>query len=333
MRILIITEANEIVASGHLMESIALYRELIKKGVEVCILVNSDIPEFFGELLRDYNYSQYCKTLDDGKEDIIRHLINNKYDVIVTDLREIKNCQLKYIKKRLTGKTICLDEWGNRFLECDVIVNNMADKRFWNYKDSTSKIYTGPEFLILSEKLECYHKKEKIINEKIKKIVISMGGVDKNNNTKRIVDVLKDTTKYESVDVVLGGGYKWDEEITAVVENISNYRIHKNIDYLFDLFYEADLVFSAGGNTMYELAAIGTPTIIIPTMEHEKINGKAFEKKGFSHVVKLEEVTNIIANMSKEHRNKESLAGKDLVDGYGLKRISNIIMEMNNDGR
>ena len=70
MKILIITEANEKVASGHLMESIALYKKLVANNIEALILRNHDIPCLWGKKLESIDNATYSFSLYQGMEEI-----------------------------------------------------------------------------------------------------------------------------------------------------------------------------------------------------------------------------------------------------------------------
>lgn len=326
MKILIITEANEYVASGHLMESISLARRLADMQIEYLLLINSDMPDVWKEKLKGFKYGEYTKSLDYGMDMILKEIVSNLYDVIVTDVREITNEQVHYIKKVFNNRLVCIDEWGNRLLDCDYIINNMLDQYYWNYFDSHAIIYAGPQYLMLSEELKEYHRKEKCISNKISNVVISMGGVDPNNNTLKVVNLLKKMENINTINVVLGGGYLFIDELLNVIGNDRRFYIHQNINYIYDLFENADLAFCAGGNTMYELAGIGTPMIVLPTMPHEKRNGKAFERMGLCRVV--DEINEkIIANFDYERRVRMSKKEKQLIDGGGLAQVINLILK------
>lgn len=331
MKILIITEANEKVASGHLMESIALYKKLVANNIEALILRNHDMPCLWAKKLESINNATYSFSLYQGMEEILKHLKDNAYDVIVTDLREIQNEQLLRIKQVFQGKIICLDEWGNRFLNCHAIVNNMADRSFWDYKDSTAQIYAGGQYLILNSALKNYHAKKKVISQEIQNIVITMGGVDINNSTQKIYDIIKQIDSIKTIHIVLGGGYSNEEKMRQSVEADLRCVVHKNIDYLFELIYDADVAFCAGGNTMYEIACIGTPAIVVPTMSHEEINGRAFQRAGFGHVFvrdDMKEILPFMLSFDQKMRAQMSGCGKKLIDGNGVERVLQIILAL-----
>ncbi len=326
MKVLIITEANEKVASGHLMESISLAQKLEEKKFFYVLMVNSDIPDVWKEKLQGLNYREYERSLDYGMDEINNAILSDDFNVVITDVRAITNEQIIEIRKVFSKRIICLDEWGNRFLECDVIVNNMLDITFWNYLDSPAKVYAGPQYLMLSDKLIEYHNREKKIAPRIKNVVISMGGVDPKNNTKVIVNILRRIQEIEEINVVLGGGYIYKEELLNITETDMRFKIHQNINYIYDLFEEADLAFCAGGNTMYELASIGTPMVVIPTMPHEEKNGKAFEQAGACMVV-YELIPQLVLDLQFDNRVEMSHKGKNLIDGMGLERIIALISD------
>lgn len=328
MKTLIITEANEKVASGHLMESISLAKKIIQEEQEVLLAVNDDVGDEWKPLFAELPSLMYKSNLDVGMSVIQSCLKLEEFDVVVTDVREIKETQIKRIRAYFGGEIICLDEWGNRELSCDVIVNNMLDAYFWSYGNTKAELYCGPQYLMLKQSLQKYHKKGKTIADIPQKIVITMGGVDEKNHTAQILQRVSELPEITTIDVVMGGKYKYETEIRTAYGNDCRVKFHKNIDYLFDLFLEDDVAFSAGGNTLYEMASIGIPSIVIPTMEHEKMNGRAFQKQGYGVVVdekKLNEIGMVMASLSYEKRLEMYEKGRALVDGEGTQRIWNII--------
>ena len=325
MNVLIITEANEIVASGHLMESIALARKCKEMGIDYTVLVNADMPAAWKERLIDLRFQEYTQSISKGMREIKGVISSQNFDVIIIDVRELKNEQIQIIRKVFNKRIVCLDEWGNRYLDCDIIVNNMLASYYWNYQDSKAKLYAGPQYLMLEDKLKVYHNKKKYIAKNIKKIVISMGGVDPKNHTKRIVHDLRGIPELFEIDVVLGGGYLYKEELVRTIGEDSRFVIHQNINYIYELFEQADVAFCAGGNTMYELAGIGTPMIVIPTMVHEEKNGKEFERAGACKLLEGE-IQETLYGLNVYERKKMSFNGKKLIDGKGVDRILEIVV-------
>lgn len=334
MKILIITEANQEVASGHLIESVALAYKAIQEKHCVMIALNSNLREEWKTYINNLEVITYGNDLDAGILVIKEYIKKYKFDIIVTDVRQLIESQVSELRLYHTGLIICLDEWGNRKISCDIIINNMMSDYFWNYDASGAKIYCGPEYLMLKSSLQLYHNKEKMISKSVNKVLISMGGVDINNHTLKILKSIMYNSHINVIDVVLGGGYMYEKDIISDFSNDKRIKIHKNIDYIYELFLKDDIAFTAGGNTLYEMAAVGIPCIVVPTMKHEEINGMAFEEKGYGMVVREKELYRLEEKMKMfdyDNRVIMSKNGKKLIDGKGLERVWNIIVNAINN--
>lgn len=332
-RIVIVTEANELVATGHLYESVELGDNLVENGYSIMTLINKDAASELKEKIK-CSCDEYNGQI--ALSDAIRQkIIFFNPSVIVFDLREIKNEELLSIREYFKGVIICIDEWGHRRLDCDVIINPMVDSFFWDYEDSPAKKFFGGQYLVLPRKIQRYHKEIRNINERVKRVCISMGGVDKNGTTQRILKLLPQLFSEIKWDVVIGGGNTKEDEIRDISKEYCNVAVYKNISYIYDLFYDADIAFCAGGNTLHELACLGTPMIVIPTMPHEYNNGKYFEKAGaglclpLSQVVTEIEIINAFKNMMDyKIRINHSDNGKRISKGDGVELTKDIIDEM-----
>ena len=101
-----------------------------------------------------------------------------------------------------------------------------------------------------------------------------------------------------------------------------------------ELMLNSDIAISAGGQTLYELARIGVPTIGICMAKNQEKNLNGWQMAGFIDYIgwynnnELQFVLKqSIANLiSSEERTSRSKIGKALVDGKGASRIVNVIM-------
>ncbi len=334
MYCIIITEANQKVATGHLLEACELIDELQERAHQVYLLINEDCPN--GLLSRIHcTYSFFRDSLHYDIISVIEQIKAEDPDVVVTDMRKIENEDILTIKSRTEKKMFVIDELGHRRLDADVIINPMIAACFWDYPNSKGVKFFGQDYLALPRKLRAYHIKEKPIRSKIKNICISMGGVDLYGTTVKLVKWLSTIFHDVQINCVLGVGFLFSQELRSTIESLPpNNQLHvmKNIHNIYEYFYEADLAFCAGGNTLHELACIGVPTIVIPTMDHELRNGQAYASRGFGICLsKSEEITagsiesSIAKMLSKEYRKKMSRNGKMACDGMGCKRTAEII--------
>lgn len=329
--VLLVTEANERVASGHLLECAELARLLRAEGVHVDVAVNDDACDAF-KLRLGGPYLEYHQNAEADVVFFSDLLRGKKYSVIVTNLREVHDEWISRLRDICDAAIICIDEWGHRFLSCDVIINPMIDPFFWEYGASPAKLYAGQDYLILPEKITVYHERQNSIPEKIGRACVSMGGVDKFGSTVKIARWLLEKHPDVQLDVILGGGFRYQEELESVIQGRDNVRFMQNISDIYDYFEAADIAFCAGGNTLHELACIGTPAVIVPTMPHERSNGNRFGIMGFGITLGMaEELSDgeLAAAWEKlsDRKNRQDmmLSGKRICSGNGGKLVVEII--------
>lgn len=333
MNIIILTEADEIVATGHLMESIELAEALADRGWHAELLVNEDCPRELCERIM-CSYSLYRQDADNSYDRIREYVSEKKPDVLVTDLRKADDDLLQKIREIYHGKIICIDELGHRKLSCDVIINPMVGASYWEYQ-TIAQTFFGAQYLILPRKITFYHKAEKSISDKITRIAVSMGGADSKGTTLKLLRWLPRILPDAAEDIILGGGFVYQREAEELAETLQKkfkVKIYRNVDSIYDFFQRADLAFCAGGNTLHELACIGTPTVVIPTMPHELDNGQVFERAGFGRCLKLSEDTgeDELAKAVREMQETSvraamSVSGRRICDGNGCERVVRLI--------
>lgn len=333
--IFIVTEANETVATGHLMECIVCAEELIENGYEVSFWINDDMEDGLKKRI-PVRFREYHKSIETDYEALIEEVYRGCPKVLLFNLREISENFLERCKAKISDRTtvICIDEFGHRNLQADIIINPMIDSYYWDYKESKAGLFCGPEYLILSEQLAELHKRKKEINRCIKKIVITLGGVDVKNYTLDISKLAAENFPETEIDVIIGGGNRNRANIVRNAMYYRNINIKENVSNLPDLLYEADVVICAGGNTLHEAACIGTPAIVLPSMPHEERTAKCFEKRGFGIVLNVhtewkKEMPVLFSRISSAQiRSEMSVNGKKISDGLGRKRVTDIIQKM-----
>ena len=251
--VLLITEANERVASGHLFECAELATALKDAGFHVCIAVNDDAGTPFKARLGSVFY-EYKESVDKDLDFFKNLFRKQQFDCIVTDLREVNNDWINCIRSLTESNIICIDEWGHRTLGCDIIINPMIDPYFWDYGDSEAKVFTGHDYLILPGEIQKYHLHEKHISDVIGRVCISMGGVDRFGTTLKVLKWLMDDHKGIGVDVIVGAGFPFKSELDSMARGVASVDIKQNVSNIYEYFERADIVFCAGGNTLHERA-------------------------------------------------------------------------------
>lgn len=324
----ILTESSKRVGTGHLIECLNLAESARKQGFDISFWTNRNLPKPISNRISfpHRRFSSLNKIKDE--------LLKGPYDAAVFNFRKIDNDILLSFRKGGL-KTLCIDEMGRRRLDCDVVVNPLIVNKYHKYPSFKGApcLYAGADYLSISPKFRENRNKKKF-NGNIKELTVSMGGADRTGTTLKLIDVLAQWRKDVRKNIIIGGCLKLSSstkrKLSVLVK--MNFRIYNNIDNAAHLFMRSDVVFTAGGDTLYELACIGVPAIVLHEDEHERENGLAFQRQGFGiHLGKgsATSAKKIMSALDKfddpSSREKHSLKGRRIVDGKGAGRILDIV--------
>lgn len=333
----IFTEASSQIGTGHLIESFNIARMALNEGVKVSLWVTESSPI---SLLSKSpcSYHTFDSLTSEESKKIRSILIRDGCRVMLFNFRCVSNENI--LSLRFDNlKTVCIDELGGRRLDCNVIINPLIVDKYHNYSSNNDylKIYTGPNYLSISPEFTKIHHEERIFNEEIQTVSVCMGGVDRTGTTLKLINALAEWNPDIRKNIIIGGGFLYLDEVHKKVESLKDkgFGIYHNVPSIESFFLEADIAFTAGGNTLYELACVGTPSIVLYEDEHEKENGIAFERLGFGYCIgRGSDVSEIdILNAVEKFRTAKvryahSSRGKEIVDGMGCQRILNIIKSL-----
>lgn len=327
--------------TGHFVESVNLLKRARGKGFK-CILWTTDTTpvSIINNLPIECNFYNSNK-LKDEINSIKKSCIESHSKVIVFNLRNITNDVLSLFDFD-DIKHICIDELGNKRLDCDAIINPLISKKRHKYLSNNKRwnLYTGPGYLSISPKIQNAPRSKNYNNTEIKTVSVSMGGVDRSGTTLKLIDALADWRPEVSKRIIVGAAFMHLKEARRKIDKLKdkNYEMFQNVNNIGSIFSESDVVFTAGGNTLYELACMGIPAIVLYEDEHEMENGVEFEKLGFGVCVgsgmeaSNEDILNALSQFNECHfRYSHSIRGRELVDGEGVNRVLNIIINLCNE--
>jgi|TARA_B100002003_G_scaffold250217_1_gene288831 spore coat polysaccharide biosynthesis predicted glycosyltransferase SpsG len=157
-----------------------------------------------------------------------------------------------------------------------------------------------------------------------------MGGVDRSGATLNIAEHLLDWRPGIPKHIVVGANFMYRRELENFLSraNHPDFITHQDLPSLAQLLFEGDVGFTAGGNTLYELACVGTPALVLYEDPHEMEQGLEFQKKGFGIClgsgveVTKSQIWGALAKLEKpELRAMFCRRGRSVVDGKGAERV------------
>jgi spore coat polysaccharide biosynthesis predicted glycosyltransferase SpsG len=175
------------------------------------------------------------------------------------------------------------------------------------------------------------NRKQKLIRTRIIRVLLTFGGSDPRGMTTVVSSLLDHHYPDVIQEIVLGPGV--DDKISRHFEkhSTSNKIIHRRCSesLMRSLMETADLAVTAGGQTLYELACVGTPTVCIEVVDNQRDDIREFEKKAFlANAGRWSDPrldSSILAKIrglqSHDARKAASIKGRKIVDGNGAKRL------------
>jgi len=118
------------------------------------------------------------------------------------------------------------------------------------------------------------------IKENVKNVLISFGGSDVRNLTPEVLKVMKLHFPELKKRVVVGHGFENINKIKLFQDNNTTLIYSANAEQMSLLMQDSDIAISGGGQTLYELASLGVPTIAPLLVENARDDTEGWAKVG-----------------------------------------------------
>jgi len=261
-------------------------------------------------------------------------MIKNKSNYLIIDMREYGELYSKKFSK-FNITTILIDDAWCKSVYSDIIINVTMIKKYHQYKikNKNAKIFTGSKYCPIQSEFRKHRKKLSEIHEKpIYDIVISMGGSDPHNVSKKVLSAIY---KIPNIRICLILGSFYNISNLDFFKNSSSIKIINNSKSIWKNFQNSDLVISSGGTSLFELSVIRTPTIVITSSHHQIPYAKTFSSKGavvylgFWSQIKQSQIKENVQNILKNTKLRKQMYTKSkILDGKGLERIIKILEKL-----
>ena len=332
-RILFRPDAGPGIGMGHLWRSLALAAALRHEGVERLFLTVGGLETEAVPGGIDVELYQLKSIGSGGPDDwrgTLKAITDHGCQAVVVDSHRLS---ADYLSRLRQGGTIVVafDDLADFPSPAHVVINGAIDADSLPYDTATgdTTFLLGPDYAVLRE--EFWRLEARAVRSEVREVLVTMGGADGRNLTPLVLDTLDSITQPFNVTLVVGPLFGPTEEIFSAAERSSHtVTVVRNPDSLLPLMLRADLAVSAAGQTVYELAATGTPAVSIQVADNQRHNLRSFASRGVVRPIiytggpelkadLLKETGAILAD--REVRRRMSEAGQGTVDGRGAERV------------
>ena len=342
--IFIRVDSSTKIGYGHFMRCMAL-ADTLQKNFEINFITRSlegslisDIQKKGFGIFRFYSNSEKINEKNDAQKTIslIKKHSGSKNILIVDNYQLSKKWETDV--KPFVHKLIVIDDLSNRSHNCDLLIDqNLHTKVNGLYKGlipSNCIKLIGPKFSMIRKEFRMMRKSVKPRTFPIKKILVSFGGSDIENQTPVALNSIKKMNGKINVDVVVGKANKCKKTLKIFCNKNKHFTYYEQIDNIADLMLSSDLSIGSSGSTTWERCCLGLPAIVsISSNDQRDIANSLSRKKciiNLGDVKKLKESSyiNVITNLKKNDLRNMSKNSMSLVDGNGTQRILKHILLM-----
>lgn len=333
-KIYIRADMNNVIATGHMVRCMSIAGALAHYGAEA-IFIGADSQA--ADMVSSYGYRHICLNtkwddMESETDSLIKLIKKEKISTLLIDSYMVTKYYFDVLKDY--ADLLYIEDTADEVYSVDGIIcyAGYYRKLGLSSKYDKSKLIVGPQYTPLRR--EFWDNEKKTVNKNVKNILIMSGGTDPYGLLLELTKNL-DLSKYDCVKVICGRYYKDMQALKSFGAMHDNIIIINHTDQIKKHMTEADVVISAGGTTLYELCACGTPSISYSMADNQLLNVEQFcEDKLIPYAGDLRQdavVSNVLAllesqSMQYESRKEVSSKMQELIDGRGAKRIARKII-------
>jgi UDP-2,4-diacetamido-2,4,6-trideoxy-beta-L-altropyranose hydrolase len=255
--------------------------------------------------------------------------------VVVVDWREADQEYLWRLR-RSGAVVVSLDDLGGMPFPSHVVVNSNSFAAELSYASASgdTEFLIGPSYLILRPEFWDVPAPEP--RDDVGTVLVTFGGGDRLGLTVPIVRLIAEAPEFSRAKIVVLAGpfMAGAADLSALQSGAGRIDVRRAPPQVVDVMRDADVAVSAGGQTLYELARVGCPTVGIEVSTDQTDQLRTLEARGVIRAVRgrsssdLQAVSAALRELAGDAaaRRQLSSAGRCLVDGRGAQRVGEAIL-------
>ena len=263
--IVIVVTGNHTVGLGHVYNTLLIANDILDH--KITFLVDKESQMAYDRII-SRNYEVHIQE----HENIIDDIKKLNPDLVINDVLDTAK-EYMIDLKQLGIKIVNFEDLGEGAKYADLVINAIYPE-----KQILPNHYFGHEYFLLRDEF-LYMPQKKQIREDVKDVLITFGGVDPNNYTLKVLRSIYDHCVENGINIHIITGFGYEEYHT--LEVFTDATIYKNVTNISEYMRKADLIFTSAGRTIYEIASIATPAIVMAQNERELTHFFASSEYGF----------------------------------------------------
>jgi UDP-2,4-diacetamido-2,4,6-trideoxy-beta-L-altropyranose hydrolase len=330
-------DASPLIGLGHAMRCLALAEALGRTGLPVR-LVTSAMPDAVAArfaragatIVRIAESTGSAAdsevTIAEARRIGARWVVVDSYAVHASWQHRVRAAGLRLLVLDDEG---CAGEW-----DADAILNQNlgANEAPYRLGAPQAALLVGPRFALLRGEFARQGHEPREIPDVAMRVLVTLGGADPGNATQRVVLALAQCHDVE-VRVLAGASNPHRAMLAAMIAEAGSptrtMQLIVQADDMPEQMGWADLAISAGGSTLWELARMQLPALLVTLADHQQALANACVSAGMArllgdvHRTEVQVIAERINTLRSDAPARRSMAraGAHLVDGHGADRV------------
>lgn len=331
------TNGGPLIGLGHLRRCMTLAGVLQGHGAVARFAVN--LAPGVLEVLRQAGFEGV--SVGEGGDldlsEVLRHIQEWDAQALVIDSYTVQGHQLARPGMPVLA---VIDDLADQTWPVDLVINGGANAHELVYRTSPhTRLLLGTPYALVRE--EFAQEPNRLTRKVVQRVLIAVGGMDQFGLTLRLMEWTREALGGVAMEVIVGPFFSEDEthQLERATRAEGRVTLHRDPPKIRDLMLSCDVAIAGGGQTVYELAATGTPSLAIRMFDNQTGNVTALAAKGTLTWVGdaqdkdlHEKVHRALGQLSGEPERREAMSrdGRLLVDGCGAQRVARTLLDVCN---
>jgi spore coat polysaccharide biosynthesis predicted glycosyltransferase SpsG/CMP-N-acetylneuraminic acid synthetase len=250
------------------------------------------------------------------------------FDVLNTDSDTVRRVH------ESAAAVVNLEDLAGGLDHADFVVNALYERE----GDAQNHLF-GADYFVLRDE---FQEHATTVDGPVENLVLTFGGSDPTNLSATVLRALDGRDRPPNVRLVLGADYGGRERLSSVSASmLSTVEIHDTVEDMAAMLSWADMAVAAGGRTVYELAATGTPAVVLAQNDREADRMRALDDAGVvrylgrGDAVDEAVIGDAIVDLATDEASRRRLSDRAtaFVDGHGTSRILDLVHDILVGGR
>ena len=342
-------DGNAKIGAGHMMRCLTIAEELagLRRRQDICFVCAEDAS---ANLAAEHGFQTYVLQTDYRKMETELQIWDRlladsslgkpeEKQTILVDSYYVTDRYLVALQKR--AYVILMDDMGERCYPADCVVNYNAPARLQQYlhlyQEQNVRLLIGSSYTPIRRQ---FWNRRYQVKEEVRVVLITTGGGDSENIAGKI---LRRLYNEKMIFYVVTGRFNPNlQKLQELERRCGNVHICHDVKDMAGLMVNCDVAVTAGGSTVYELAAVGVPFVCFSFAENQEALTKYIGEEGIAEDAgawhrnpeeTLDYIEKLFKTLVKDSKKREaaSLRETEMIDCGGAVRLAEELNECNKD--